>query len=184
MPPRQGIILLKARVIHGDHGGAIGHRAWTGAAKAGRNMDEGLADWLAELYGAILQMRAEFAEAMAEGRYSGAVALARRAVERSGEMLARLAEVPDPEALPYLILALAVRADLAAARAVDGDPAGAASTLADVDSVWAHAAQRVVAVRDQPDLVIRPTALVQRMCPHGRASYTGRCLARPPCPAI
>ncbi len=145
-------------------------------------MDEELAGWAAGQYGRISQLRAEVTAAMAAGRYATAAALASRALELSTELLGRLSATAAAEALPYLTLAFAVRADAAAARAADGDPAGAARVLADPGSRWADAAQRIALLADQDGPTAGAGILAQRLCPHGRASYTGHCLARPPCP--
>ena len=146
-------------------------------------MEEQLADWLAEQYGRVSQLRAQGASALAAGEYSTAINLAARTTELSREMLDRLSGAPDSEAFPYLILAFAARADMAAARAADGDQRGASRALWDRDRLWADAASRTGAVLDQfDDSDVSTAILSQRICPHGRASYTGGCLARPPCP--
>jgi hypothetical protein len=146
-------------------------------------VEEELADWLAEQYGRISQLRAQGASALTAGEYSTAINLAARTTELSREMLNRLSGAPDSEAFPYLILAFAARADMAAARAADGDQQGASLALWDRDPLWADAASRMRAVLDRSgDLNVSTAVLSQRICPHGRASYTGGCLARPPCP--
>jgi hypothetical protein len=146
-------------------------------------MDEELADQAAEQYGRISELRAEVASAMTAGDYARASDMAEHAVELSTDMLRGLVNVPGIEGLPYRLLAFAVRDDLALLRASLGDFAGIAQALTDLDEIWDAARQNVIQLLASVTYGSEETkAFGLRACPHGRPSYDGHCLARPPCP--
>jgi hypothetical protein len=140
-----------------------------------------LADRIAVEYGKIIRLRLEYSSAMAEGEYSVAIGLAVRAAELSMAILDVLSDLREAESLPYVILAFATMADLGVARAADGDHSGAADVLRSLRRLLARTAPDETEQEDI-DLSVGTQILSQRMCPHGRASYTGHCLAKPPCP--
>ncbi|GEM_PF-6321046 len=133
---------------------------------------EGLSGWAAEQYGAIGELRAEATRLMAAGEHSRAAEVAQQALEVCLQTVERLAsQGAGAEILvPHEVLAITALGDLASASTAAGDLAGALDHLA--------AIRRVVTQMDERPVV----ALARRRCPHGRASYDGNCLSRPPCP--
>jgi hypothetical protein len=133
---------------------------------------EGLSGWAAEQYGAIGELRAEAATAMAAGQHSRAEDLSQQALNLSRETVERLASQGAAAEIlvPHEVLAITALGDLASARTAAGDLAGALEHLA--------AISRVLTQMDE-----RPAmALARRRCPHGQPSYDGNCMSRPPCP--
>jgi len=127
---------------------------------------------VAELYGRNTQTREEVVRAIAAGEYETAIDIAERAL---GELRRKTPELLEgaeiQEGFPLLALASALQVDLTVARIAAGRPE-------DVDP-------GVPPVRADPDLsryFSSEPEMAARRCPHGRATYTGLCLARPPCP--
>lgn len=148
-------------------------------------MDEEIARRAAELYGRISELRAEAASAVPAGDRARVAAILDQAFDLSTDMLRGLAGVRGVEALPYRLLAFAVRDDIALARASAGNLSSFAQVFTDLDEVWSAANQDVAQViSGLVDRFLGPdVSLALRACPHGRPSYDGHCLARPPCPA-
>jgi len=140
-------------------------------------MDEDLAGWAAEQLGRITQMRLEAAEAVVGGDYEAAIRISEQAFELSRFTLDRLADVEEPEITPYEAVAFATLADLAVARAASGQlDEGPGVDLASLGTALLLLART--------DTRQPTTDAARRSCPHGRFSYTGQCLKRPPCPQL
>jgi hypothetical protein len=132
---------------------------------------EALSGRVAELYGRTTQMRVEVVRAIAAGEYETAIGIAEQAVgelDRKAPELLENAEIT--ERLPLLALAFALQGDLTVARLAAGRPE-------DVQSDFPSLSPDRLSTYfgSEPEMATR-------RCPHGRATYTGYCLARPPCP--
>ena len=137
-------------------------------------MDEELAGRAAEQYGRISQMRAEVVRAIAAGEYEAATSVAEQALELSKNSVELLDDAETAESVPHLVLAFALQADLTVARIAAGKPEEVESGVASLDPG--------LLLSSYIDSVRSDLAMAARQCPHGRASYTGVCLAKPPCP--
>jgi len=139
-------------------------------------MDDELASWAAEQLGRVSRMRVEVAEAIDVGDYESAIRISEEAFELSRLTLERLADVDGPETSPHEAMAFATLSDITVARAAVGRPDPEAdSGLASLQSLLLLGRTGA-----------RPpeTAMARRSCPHGRFTYDGHCLKKPPCPGI
>ena len=130
---------------------------------------------VAELYGRTSQIRVEVVRAIAAGEYEAAINIAERALGDLGQNAPELLEDAEmPESLPLLVLASALQADLTVARIAAGRPeevqGGGPSFGADLF------------LSSYIGSLGHDLAMAARRCPHGRKTYTARCLSIPPCP--
>ena len=130
---------------------------------------------VAELYGRISQARVEVVGALAVGEYETAISIAEQALEALGQNASELLEDAEmPASLPLLVLASALQGDLTVARIAAGKPEdvqGGGPGLGPDLFLTSY----IGSVRNE-------LAMAARRCPHNRATYTGYCMARPPCP--
>jgi hypothetical protein len=137
--------------------------------------EEERSDRMAELYGRISQARVEIVGALAAGEYETAISIGEQALEALGQNAPELLEDAEITAsLPLLVLASALQGDLTVARIAAGKPEdvqGGGPGLGPDLFLTSY----IGSVRNE-------LAMAARRCPHNRATYTGRCMARPPCP--
>jgi hypothetical protein len=129
----------------------------------------------AELYGRTTQARVEVVRAIADGEYETAIRIADEALGVLGQTAPELLDDAEiQESLPLLALVSALQGDLTVARIAAGRPEDVQGGLA------ALSPDRFLA--SYFGSALSAPQMAARRCPHGRATYTGYCLARPPCP--
>lgn len=130
---------------------------------------------VAELYGRTTQARVEVVHALAAGEYETAISIAEQVLDALDQDASELLEDADVSAsIPLLVLASALQGDLAVARIAAGKPEevqGGGPSLGPDFFFTSY----IGSVRNE-------LAMAARRCPHNRATYTGYCMARPPCP--
>ncbi len=137
--------------------------------------EEELTGRVAELYGRTSQTRVEVVRAIAAGEYETAIGIAVRALGELNQQASELLEDAEmPESLPLLVLAAALQGDLTVARIAAGKPEEVQGDGPPLGPDLFFTSY-IGSVRNE-------LAMAARRCPHNRATYTGYCLARPPCP--